>query len=85
MATSFSGTPLTTFMDATEVEIRYIIKLSHAKSCELDPLPIWLLKLESKIPYGIKNSMFDPLQSAYIDKHSTYTALIKVRMTIYQH
>ena len=42
--TSFSGTPLTTFMDATEIEIRNIIKLSPAKSCELDPLPTWLLK-----------------------------------------
>ena len=30
MTTSFSGTPLTTFMDATEVEIRNIIKLSPA-------------------------------------------------------
>ena len=28
-----------TFIDATEVEIRNIIKLSPAKSCELDPLP----------------------------------------------
>ena len=27
MTTSFSETPLTTFMDATEVEIRNIIKL----------------------------------------------------------
>ena len=42
--TSFSGTPLSTFMDATEIEIRNIIKLSPAKSCELDPLPSWLLK-----------------------------------------
>ena len=41
MTISFSGT---TFMDATEVEIRNIIKLSPAKSCELDPLPTWLLK-----------------------------------------
>ena len=44
MTTSFSGTPLSTFMDATEIEIRNIIKLSTAKSCELDPLPTWLLK-----------------------------------------
>ena len=45
MTTCFSGTPpLTTFMDATEVEIRNIIKLSPAKSCEQDPLPTWLLK-----------------------------------------
>ena len=40
----FSGSPLTTFMDATEIEMRNIIKLSPAKSCELDPLPTWLLK-----------------------------------------
>ena len=40
----FSGTPLTTFMDATEIEIRNIIKLSTAKLCELDRLPTWLLK-----------------------------------------
>ena len=44
MTNSFYGTPLTTFMDATEIEIRNIIKLSPAKSCELDPLPTWLLK-----------------------------------------
>ena len=31
-------------MDATETEIRNIIKLSPSKSCELDPLPTWLLK-----------------------------------------
>ena len=145
MTTPFSGTPLTTFMDAIEVEIRNIIKLSPAKSCELDPLPTWLLKeciaelvptitdivnmslrdslmpkslktalirpllkktgLDSNIlknyrpvsnltfiskviekvvsgrlnEHLIKNSMFDPLQSAYRDKHSTETALIKVQ------
>ena len=44
MTTSFSGTPLSTFMDATEIEKRNIIKLSPAKSCELDLLPTWLLK-----------------------------------------
>ena len=44
MINSCFGTPLTTFMDATELEIWNIIKLSPAKSCELDPLPIWLLK-----------------------------------------
>ena len=44
MTNSFSGTPLTTFMDATELEIRNIIKLSPAMSCELDLLPTWLLK-----------------------------------------
>ena len=40
----FSGVPLNTFMDATEAEIWNIIKLSPVKSCELDPLPTWLLK-----------------------------------------
>ena len=135
-------------MDATEVEIRNIIKLSPAKSCELDPLRTWLLKeyiaelvptitdivnmslrdslmpkslktaliwpllkktgLDSDIlknyrpvsnltfiskviekvvsgrlnEHLIKNSMFDPLQSAYRDKHSTETDLIKVQNDI---
>ena len=31
-------------MDAIEAEIWNIIKLSPVKSCELDPLPTWLLK-----------------------------------------
>ena len=31
-------------MDATEAEIGNIIKISSVKSCELDPLPTWLLK-----------------------------------------
>ena len=148
MTTSFSGTPLTTFMDATETEIRNIIKLSPPKSCELDPLLTWLLKeciselvliitdivnmssRDSLMPQSLKtalirpvlkktgldsdilknyrpvsnltfiskviekvvsgrlnahliiNSMFDPLQSAYRDKHSRETALIKVQNDI---
>ena len=138
----------TPFMDATEAEIWHIIKLSPVKSCELDPLPTWLLKeckaelvplitdivnmslRESMIPKSLKtahirpllkktgldsdilkncrpvsnltfiskviekvisdrlnehlinNSLFDPLQSAYGDKHSTETALIKVQNDI---
>ena len=44
MTNSFSGTPLPTFIDATELDIRNIIKLSPTNSCELDPLPTWLLK-----------------------------------------
>ena len=44
MTNCFSGVPLNTFMDATEVEIWNIIKLSPVKSRELDPLPTWLLK-----------------------------------------
>ena len=144
----FSGVPLNTFMDATEAEIWNIIKLSPVKSCELDPLPTWLLKeckaelvplitdivnmslRESMFPKSLKtalirpllkktgldsdilknyrpvsnltfiskviekeisgrlnehlinNNLFDPLQSAYRDKHSTETALIKVQNDI---
>ena len=144
----FSGVPLNTFRDATETEIWNIIKLSPVKSCELDPLPTWLLKeckaelvpiitdivsmslRESMIPKSLKtalirsllkktgldsdilknyrpvsnltfiskviekvisgrlneqlinNSLFDPLQSAYRNKHSTETALIKVQNDI---
>ena len=44
MTNSFSGTPLATFMDATELEIPNIIKLSPELSCELGPLLTWLLK-----------------------------------------
>ena len=40
----FAGVPLNTFMEATEAEIRNIIKLLPAKACELDLLPTWLLK-----------------------------------------
>ena len=135
-------------MDATEAEIWNIIKLSPVKSCELDPLPTWLLMeckakfvplitdmvnmslRESMIPKSLKtalirpllkktgldsdilknyrpvsnltfiskviekvisgrlnehlinNSLFDLLQSAYRDKHSTETALIKVQKDI---
>ena len=148
MITYFSGTPLITFINATEVEIRNIIYMSPAKSYELDPLPTWLLKeciaelvptitdivnmsvrdsltpkslktalirallkktgldsdiLENYRPVSnltfiskviervvsgrlnehlIKNSMFNPLQSAYRDKHSTENALIKVQNDI---
>ena len=45
----FSGGPLNTFMDATEAEIWNIIKLSPVKSCELDPLPTWLLQCVSTV------------------------------------
>ena len=144
----FSGLPLNTFRDATEAEIWNIIKLSPVKSCELDPLPNWLLKeckaelvpiitdivnmslRESMIPKSLKtalirlvlkktgldsdilknycpvsnltfiwkviekvisarlnehlinNSLYNPLQSVYRDKHSTETALIEVQNDI---
>ena len=145
---NFVGSPLTNFTEATEAEILNIIKQSPSKSCELDPLPTWLLKectselvplitdivnmslRESLIPTTLKtalirpllkktgldsdilknyrpvsnltfiskiiekvvsgrlnehmhnNNMYDPLQSAYKEKHSTETALIKVQNDI---
>ena len=77
MTNSFSGTPLTTFMDATEIEIRNIIKLSPAKSCELDLLPTWLLKeciaeLVSTITDIVNMSLRDSLMPK-----SLKTALIR--------
>ena len=143
-----SGETILPFMDATEADIWNIIKLSPVKSCELDPLPTWLLKeckaelvplitdivnmslRESMFPKSlitalirpllkktgidsdilkkfrpisnltfiskviekvisgrlnehlINNSLFDSLQSAYRDKYSTETALIKVQNDI---
>ena len=44
MTNCFSGVPLNTFMDAIEADIWNIIKVSPVRSCELDPLPTWLLK-----------------------------------------
>ena len=41
---SFVGMPVTVFPGATEYEVRRLIVKSNTKSCELDPLPTWLLK-----------------------------------------
>ncbi|XP_064622629.1 uncharacterized protein LOC135484864 [Lineus longissimus] len=38
-------TPLSAFPPATEEEVRRIVMKSPSKSCELDPVPTWLLKL----------------------------------------
>ena len=76
MTTSFSGTPLTTFMDATEVEILNIIKVSPAKSCELDPLPTWHLRecIAELVP-TITDIVNMPLRDSLMPK-SLKTALI---------
>lgn len=41
---AFLGTPLECFTPATEDEIKRIISSMATKSCELDPIPTWLLK-----------------------------------------
>jgi len=48
----FEGQPLTIFAPATQDEVSDIIIKSPAKSCELDPLPTYLLKevLEYLLP-----------------------------------
>ena len=77
ITTSFSGTTLTTFMDATEVETRNIIKVSPAKSCELDPLPTWLLKeCIAKLVPTITDIVNMPLRDSLMPK-SLKTALIR--------
>ena len=41
---SFNGVPLNCFSSVTLQKIRHIILKAPSKSCELDPLPSWLLK-----------------------------------------
>ena len=71
----FSGVPLNTFMD--EAEIWNIIKLSPVKSCELDPLPTWLLKecIAELVPL-ITDIVNMSLRESMIPKSLT-TALIR--------
>jgi len=46
----FDGQPLTKLAPATQDEVRDIIIKSPSKSCELDPLPTYLLKISAGIP-----------------------------------
>lgn len=41
---TFTGTPLSVFTEASQDEVKRLIMKSATKSCELDPLPTWLLK-----------------------------------------
>jgi hypothetical protein len=41
---AFTGCPLTDFHPATEDEVRKALSSAPNKSCELDPVPTWLLK-----------------------------------------
>ena len=77
MTTSFSGTPLTTFMDATELEIRNIIKLSPDKWCELNPLHTCILKeCIAELVTTITDIVNMPLRNSLMPK-SLKTALIR--------
>ena len=40
----FTGIPLTEFKELSVEEVKKLIKSSATKSCELDPIPTWLLK-----------------------------------------
>ena len=41
---SFSGDRLEEFVPATTEEVKHIVLRSPNKSCEIDPIPTWLLK-----------------------------------------
>ena len=73
---------ITVVLDATELEILNIIKLSPTKSCELDPLPTWLQKecIAELVPTltDIVNN-FMSLQDSLIPK-SLKSALIRPRL-----
>ena len=73
----FSGVPLNTFLDATEADIWNIIKLLPDKSCELDPLPTWVLKecIAELVPL-ITDIVNTSLRGSMIPK-SLKTALIR--------
>ena len=64
-------------MEATEAEIRNIIKLSPVKSCELDPLPTWLLKecIAELVP--IITDIVNMSLGEYMIPKSLKTALIR--------
>ena len=42
--TRYSGDTLTTLQLLTLDEVKHLIESSHTKSCELDPIPTWLVK-----------------------------------------
>ena len=145
---SFNGVPLNCFSGVALQEIRHIILKAPSKSCELDPLPSWLLKecvdyvspnvksivnaslnhaivplslktalirpllknpgldkevLKNRRPVSnlsfilkvlekvvakrlddhmLDNNLYSAIQSAYRERHSTETALLKVQSDI---
>ena len=43
-ATSFTGSELSSFQEATATEVGLVVKDMASKHCQLDPLPTWLIK-----------------------------------------
>ena len=77
----FIGKMLVVFRPTSEVEIRKIIIKSPNKSCDLDPLPTWLLKkcLDQLLPMitTVINWSMDESALSLCLKRATITPLLK--------
>ena len=74
---SFNGVPLNCISSVTLQEIRHIILKAPSKSCELDPLPSWLLKESVDELSPIVTSIVNVSLSHAIVPLSIKTALIR--------
>ena len=74
---SFNGVPLNCFSSVTLQKIRHIILKAPSKSCELDPLPSWLLKECVDELSPIVTSIVDASLNHSIVPLSLKTALIR--------
>jgi len=61
--------PLVAFVPASQEEVRAIIEKSPDKSCELDPVPTWLLKqcLDELLPL-VTNIINTSMEESYVPK-----------------
>ena len=75
----FEGIPLQRFLPATHDEVKRIITNSPNKSCDLDPIPTWLLRqcLDHFVPL-----LTAIINKSYQNNYSTETALVKVQNDI---
>ncbi|XP_060568235.1 uncharacterized protein LOC132726859 [Ruditapes philippinarum] len=81
MESEYTGVKYTVFAPTTEQEVKALIKKSATKSCELDPIPTWLLKecLDELTPV-ITSFINVSLDAAYVPKmfkHSRIRPLLK--------
>jgi hypothetical protein len=69
--------PLTNMLPASREEVRSILKSAPNKSCELDPIPTWLLKssIDELLPI-ITDIMNASITSGYVPK-SFKSALVR--------